>query len=76
VTYYSLSRAARQFVIAADFVTVAHRAALTSRGLTNSLAQASQNIRLETSGTGPVATCYRTGQPGFVPDGALAHRSR
>mmetsp|Transcript_48369 Transcript_48369/g.121881 ORF Transcript_48369/g.121881 Transcript_48369/m.121881 type:complete len:678 (-) Transcript_48369:9-2042(-) len=56
------------FVVSGDYVTPERRHALRSQGLTTSFADASRHIALSSTGTGPVATCARHGQPTFVRD--------
>jgi hypothetical protein len=56
------------FVVSGDYVTPERRKALRDRGLSTSFADASRHIALSSSGSGPVATCARHGQPTYVQD--------
>ena len=56
------------FVVAADFITPAQAASLAARGVSGSMAAASRQAQMKTSGSGEVASCFRTGQPRFIKD--------
>merc|ERR1719247_3934229 len=57
-----------QLVVASDYVTDARKAMLAEAGFTKSFAEESEPFALPVSGEGPVATCYKTGEPQFVGD--------
>jgi len=57
-----------KLVVAGDYVTPAHAAALEAQGKVMSFAEASKDFMLEASGSGPVATVTQTGEPLFIQD--------
>lgn len=59
-----------EMVVADQYVSPARRQELLASGKTSSYAEASEGVKLDAKGDGPVATVYRTGKPVFVPNAA------
>jgi len=57
-----------QLVVAGDYVTEERRAMLAEKGFDKSFAEESEAFALPSTGQGPVATCYNTGEQQFVAD--------
>lgn len=57
-----------KLVVAGDYVTPARAAALQAQGKTTSFAEASKDFTLDASGSGPVATVIKTGEPLYIQD--------
>jgi len=55
-------------VVAGDYVTSARQAALRAKGKTASFAEASKDYTMELSGSGPIATVFRTREPFYIQD--------
>jgi hypothetical protein len=57
-----------QLVVAGDYVTETRKTMLREKGFDKSFAEESEPFALSIAGDGPVATCYKTGEPQFVKD--------
>jgi len=57
-----------ELVVAGDYLTPAHKAALADEGKSSSYAERSEKIKLSLNGDGPVASVYKTGEPVFIAD--------
>jgi hypothetical protein len=65
-----------QLVVASDYVTEERKAELAKKGFDKSFAEESEAFALSTTADGPVATCYKTGEPVFVEDVATSQMKR
>jgi len=65
-----------QLVVASDYVTEERKAELAKKGFDKSFAEESEAFALSATADGPVATCYKTGEPVFVEDVATSQMKR
>ena len=59
---------ARAMAVAADYVTDAHRATLLAKGINDTFPEASQSVNVDATGSGPITTVRKKGDPIFIPD--------
>jgi len=64
------TRASDDLVVTADYVTPELRVAQLIQGKRGSFAGASERFRLPVSGSGPVASVYKSGEPVFISEPA------